>query len=148
MLGGGVGRTRSEQAEEGRSGGNSGGVGALGGHGGIAPFYVHDDDESEQRSERWRARVRKEVERSAGALLIRNGTGARGMEVGALLVHGRHARGMRHPLGHFHEHLASDRVNMVERRFGPATGRFVPWTQNEVFCTRPALHFSLRDQGH
>ena len=67
--------------------------------------------------------MRKEVERSAGALLIRNGVGARSMEVGALLVHGLHAWGTRHPLGHFREHLAGDLVAGVERIFGMSTGQ-------------------------
>ena len=46
------------------------------------------------------------------------------------------------------EQVAGTGVDMVECRFRLVTGRFVPWAQNEVFCTRPALHFSLRDQGH
>ena len=47
--------------------------------------------------------MRKEVESSAGALLIRIGRkGARGLEVGALPLHGRHARGTRRPFEAFH----------------------------------------------
>ena len=48
-------------------------------------------------------RVRKQVESSAGALLIRIGRkGARGLEVGALPVHGRPALGTRRPFEAFH----------------------------------------------
>jgi len=48
-------------------------------------------------------RVRKQVESSAGALLIRIGRkGAHGLEVGELPVHGRHALGTRRPFEAFH----------------------------------------------
>ena len=56
--------------------------------------------------------------------------------------------GARQPRRQAVEQVAGTGVDMVERRFGPVTGRFGPWAQNEVFYTRPALHFSLRDQGH
>ena len=47
--------------------------------------------------------MRKQVESSAGALLIRIGRKvARGLEVGALPVHGRHALGTRRPFEAFH----------------------------------------------
>ena len=108
-------------------------------------------------------------EREAGRVRVREGTSsastsggrsgartciARGSEQGtrqqwrARSVHGRHAQATRHPLGHFREHLASNGLNMVERRFGPAMGRFGSWDQNEVCSTRPALRFLFNVPDH
>ena len=63
---------------------------------------------------------------------------------GSALTHGRHAQATQHPLGHFREHLASNGLTMVERRFGPATGLFGSWDQNKVCSTRPALRFLFK----
>jgi len=52
------------------------------------------------------------------------------------------------PLRHSTEQLAGIGVGMVERRFGPATGRFGSWAQNEVCSPRHALHFLLRHSNH
>ena len=73
------------------------------------------------------------------------GTRQRAGHVATVEARGVHAR---RPRRQAVEQVAGTGVDMVERRFGPVTGRFGPWAQNEVFYTQPALHFSLRDQGH
>ena len=60
------------------------------------------------------------------------------------------ARGIhaRRPRRQAVEQVAGTGVGMVERRFGPATGQFGPWAQNEVWSTPDALQLFLRVQGH
>ena len=55
------------------------------GHGGGAPFCVHGDDESEQKSERWRARVRSRGRQALGLHAQRWG------EVASEAAHRHHA---------------------------------------------------------
>ena len=52
------------------------------------------------------------------------------------------------PHRHSVEQVVGVGVDMVDRRFGPATGRFGSWAQNEVWSTPDALQLSLRVQGH
>ena len=60
-------------------------------------------------------------------------------EVDARGIHGgarSHAWRMH---GHFVEHVVGDGVGKVGADFGLATGRFGPWTLNEICCTPDGL---------